>query len=167
MCGHNSHILPSASMYVTTKGYPAGPHLPNVIPKTIPNHSSWFMYFIDHKLKYSHSSFGVYSQTGLVFGSTYQPSIITIIAMSFVGGTLQGSNRLLLDQIVPPIALLFALLLIYSLFKCSKSIAWSQCFKKEDHDYNNQQIKYAQLTTMEEDERGLLIEVGRVNAQDN
>lgn len=155
MCGRNQHTLPRASMYLIMKGYPAGPHLPNVIPKTIPNHATWIMYFIDHKLKFSYFSSSVYSQTGIVFGSTYPPSIITIIAMSFVGGTLQGSNRLLLDQIVPPIALLFALLFIYSLYKCSKSIAWGQCFKRDDHDHSNHQIKYAQLTTMEEDERGL------------
>lgn len=151
MCGHNLHTLPAVSMYVTMKGYSVGPHLPNVIPKTIPNHATWAMYFIDHKVKFSTSLSSVYSQTGIVFGSTYPPSIITIIAMTFVGGTVQGSNRLLLDQIVPPIALLFALLLIYCLYKCSKSIAWSQCLKRENHDHN-QQIKYVQLTTMEEDD---------------
>ena len=127
-----------------------------MIPKSIPNHATWAMYFIDHKKKFTTSMSSVYSQTGIVFGSTYPPSIITIIAMAFVGGTVQGSNRLLLDEIVPPIALLFTLLLIYFLYKYSKSITtWIQCLKRENHDdHNNQQkIKYEQLTTVEEDER--------------
>jgi len=105
------------------------------------------MYFFDHKLKHSTFTLDLYSQTGFVFGSSMAPSSITLMFMAIYGGTFQGSNRFLLDMIVPPIAILFALLFIYFMYRCSRIIASSKYFNKEDHD----QIKYVQLTTMDDD----------------
>ena len=70
------------------------------------------MYYINHKLPYSTFSLDVYSQTGFFFGTRSPPSIVTVITMAILGGTFQASNRVFLDTVVPPIAILFALLLL-------------------------------------------------------
>ena len=81
------------------------------------------MYYINHKLPYSTFSLDVYSQTGFFFGTRSPPSIITVITMAMLGGTFQASNRAFLDTVVPPIAILFAMLLLYLIYKyCIKYV---------------------------------------------
>ena len=106
------------------------------------------MYYISHKLPYSTFSLDVYSQTGFFFGTRSPPSIVTVITMAIIGGTFQASNRAILDIVVPPIAILFALLLIYLIYKCSRTIASSPyCNKLGDTNT----IKYVELQTVEDD----------------
>lgn len=77
------------------------------------------------------------------------PTLLTAFIMTIVGGTTQGSNRFLSELVASAVALFFALLLAFSLYRCTKIIASSQyCNKEED---GNEKIKYVQLSTMEED----------------
>jgi hypothetical protein len=109
------------------------------------------MYYIDHKFKYSTFGYNLYSQTGFVFGTRSgtrdMPTLLTAFIMTIVGGTTQGSSRFLSELSASAVMLLCTLLLAFSLYRCTKSIASSQfCKKVEDV-----QIKYVQLTTMEDD----------------
>lgn len=78
------------------------------------------------------------------------PTLLTAFIMTIVGGTTQGSNRFLSELVASAVALFFALLLAFSLYRCTKIIASSQYCKKEEDD-GNEKIKYVQLSTMEED----------------
>lgn len=119
-----------------------------MIPKVIPNHAVWGMYYINHKLPYSTFSLDVYSQTGFFFGTRSPPSIVTVITMAMLGGTFQASNRVFLDTVVPPIAILFALLLLYLIYKCSRAIASSTYCSKSDIAL----VKYSELLQTADDD---------------